>query len=408
MESEGNPAEAADEYCDPPPFSFAAAGQELSFYPAGADRLDALSALIGSAKRSLKLFYYIFADDPCAARIRDALCDAARRGVEVTLIVDDFGSTADSFFACLVDAGATVRRFSPRRGVRYLIRNHQKMTIADDEAAMIGGFNIEQAYFDPAEVNGWNDLGVIVRGDAVPRLSAWFALLDRWSSADHVSLTEARREVRLWDPGEGAARWLVGGPSQRLSPWAKAVNNDIAFATRLDIMVAYFSPRRGLVRRIGAVAERARRQGGEDAGARLLLAAKSDNGATIGAARANYGRMLRRGVTIHEFEPCKLHTKLYVIDDAVYIGSANFDMRSLYLNLEIMLRLEDAALAKRMREYIAWHTRASTKVTRQLHRRRRTVWNRIRWTLSWFLVTVVDYTVTRRLNLGLASDRVVN
>lgn len=407
MESEGTPAKGAADYSDHPPFSFAAAGQELSFHPSGADRLEALFGLIGSARRSLKMFYYIFADDPCAARIRDALSDAARRGVQVTLIVDDFGSTGHAFFAPLVDAGATVRRFSPRRGVRYLIRNHQKMTIADDEAAMIGGFNIEQAYFDPAEVNGWNDLGVIVRGDAVPRLSAWFALLDRWSAAEHVSFREARREVRMWDPGTGAARWLLGGPSQRLSPWAKAVNNDLALATRLDMMVAYFSPRRGLVRRIGAVAERARKRGGDSAGARLLLAAKSDNGATIGAARANYGRMLRRGVSIHEFEPCKLHAKLYVIDDAVYIGSANFDMRSLYLNLEIMLRLEDAALAERMREYIAWHTRTSTEVTRALHRRRRTVWNRIRWTLSWFLVTVVDYTVTRRLNLGLASDRVL-
>jgi cardiolipin synthase len=76
-------------------------------------------------------------------------------------------------------------------------------------------------------------------------------------------------------------------------------------------------------------------------------------------------------------------------------------MRSLYLNLELMLRIEDAALAERMREFVAAHLAGSRQVTMALHRERRTVWNRIRWTLSWFLVTVVDYTVTRRLNLGL-------
>jgi cardiolipin synthase len=176
------------------------------------------------------------------------------------------------------------------------------------------------------------------------------------------------------------------------------VIDDIDRAKQLDMMVAYFSPRRGLVKKIGEVARRGARNGG---GARLLLAAKSDNAATIGAARANYGRLLKRGVEIHEFKPCKLHAKLIVVDDNVYIGSANFDMRSLYLNLEVMLRIEDAALASRMREFIEGHLPYSTEVTRRLHRRRSTWWNRVRWTIGWYLVTVVDYSVTRRLNLGL-------
>ena len=385
-------------YRDPAPFSISAQGQQLTFYPSGGDRLAALLRLIGAARETLRLYYYVFATDDCAAKVRDALADAARRGVKVTLIVDDFGSAADAkFLAPLTDAGGTVQRFSSRWGVRYLIRNHQKMAIRDGEAAIIGGFNIEQAYFDPPEKNGWNDLGVLVEGDAVKRLCDWFDLLDAWTDdSRRVTFMDARRRVREWQAGTSTVRWLVGGPSRTLSPWARSVIIDIALASRLDMMVAYFSPRRGLVKRIGKVAQR-----GE---ARLLLAAKSDNGATIGAARANYGRMLRRGVEIYEFEPGKLHAKIFVVDDVTYIGSANFDMRSLYLNLEIMLRIEDKALAERMREFIAGHVPHSTHVTRELHRQRRTAWSRIRWSLSWFLVTVVDYTVTRRLNLGLQAS----
>ncbi len=395
MESERPEPEGPAPFQDLEPFTIRAQGQELTFYPKGADRLAALLALIEAARSTLKVCFYIFATDECAVRVRDALAAAARRGVEVTLIVDDFGSPADArFLGPLTEAGGAVQRFSSRWGVRYLIRNHQKMAIRDGQAAIIGGFNIEQSYFDPPEANGWNDLGVLVRGDAVKRLCDWFDLLDDLTDdARRVTFMDARRRVRRWDSGSGTVRWLVGGPSRTLSPWARCVISDIEAARRLHMMVAYFSPRRGLVRRIGQVAGR-----GE---ATLLLAAKSDNAATIGAARANYGRMLRRGVQIHEFEPCKLHAKLFVVDDVTYIGSANFDMRSLYLNLEIMLRIEDAELAERMRGFIAQHLPWSTPVTRSLHRQRRTVWNRIRWTLSWFLVTVVDYTVTRRLNLGL-------
>lgn len=386
-------------YRDHDAFSISAQGLDLTFYASGEDRLAAVLEMIGSARHSLKLYFYIFDNDGCGAQVRDALAEAAVRGVAVTLIVDDFGSPADDrFFASLIEAGGRVKRFSARWSVRYLIRNHQKMLIMDDEAALIGGFNIAQAYFDPPEKNGWNDLGVRITGPGLARLVDWFGLLDGWTDQHRIKLLEASRQVRQWDAGSGTVRWLVGGPSQRLSPWARCVIGDIDKARRLDMMVAYFSPRRGLIRRIALVARRAK---GPEEGVNLLLAAKSDNAATVGAARANYGRLLRGCVRIHEFEPCKLHAKLIVVDDVTYVGSANFDMRSLYLNLELMLRIEDKALADRMRGFIQHHLPHSTEVTPALHRNRRTWWNRIRWSIGWFLVTVVDYSVTRRLNLGL-------
>src|SRR5690606_41441497 len=83
-----------------------------------------------------------------------------------------------------------------------------------------------------------------------------------------------------------------------------------------------------------------------------LRPAKSDPAVTIRAARAYYGRLLDAGVRIWEFAACRLHTKLIVLDDAVYLGSANFDARSLYINLEIVLYIEDADLARRMRQFM--------------------------------------------------------
>ena len=79
--------------------------------------------------------------------------------------------------------------------------------------------------------------------------------------------------------------------------------------------------------------------------ARIITAAKSDNNATIAAARFTYSRLLRRGVESYEYQPTKLHTKFVIFDDVVHIGSSNFDFRSLYLNMEMMLRVNDAEFA---------------------------------------------------------------
>ncbi len=386
-------------YRDPGPFTVTAQNHELTFYPGGQDRLTALLALVESARTSIDMCFYIFAEDDCGIAVRDGLIAATGRGVAVRLMIDGFGSsgTSTAFFDPLCAAGGQFCSFSARPSVRYLVRNHQKMVIVDGTRAMIGGFNVEHDYFAPPAANGWNDLGVILTGPAATELARWYDGLHRWTADPKAQWRAMRRLVREWNPGTGPVQWLMGGPTRGLSPWARAVSEDLREGARLDMVMAYFSPALRLLGRIGRIARL-----GET---RLLLPAISDNGATIGASRLLYGKLLKRGARIWEFSPCKLHTKLIVLDDAVYIGSANFDMRSLYINLELMLRIEDRALADRMRELVSQYLPASEEITRALHRSRRTLLNRIRWTLSWFLVAVVDYTVSRRLNLGLLGEQ---
>ncbi|QZD88762.1 cardiolipin synthase B [Qipengyuania aurantiaca] len=387
--------EMATAYRDPPPFTAEAQGQSLTFYPAGNDRREALMELVRGAKETLDVCFYIFAEDEVSTELRDGLCDAASRGVKVTLIIDRFGASAtDEFLAPLVDCGGRFLCFSPRWTMRYLIRNHQKMVIADNASAMFGGFNVEDDYFAPPERNGWNDIGIRIEGDGVQGLSEWFARLLDWTDDDEAHFKEIKQTVRdwSWTSEDGHARWLVGGPTRGLSTWARCVTQDLKEGEKLDIFMAYFSPPYTLLKRIARVAKKGQ--------TRLLMAAKSDNGATIGATRSLYNYLLKRGAKIWEFSPCKLHTKLLVLDDAVYVGSANFDMRSLYLNLEIMLRIEDKALADRMRDFVSHHIEASEHITLEKHRKRATLWNRVRWWAGWVLVSVIDYTVARRTNLG--------
>jgi cardiolipin synthase len=145
-----------------------------------------------------------------------------------------------------------------------------------------------------------------------------------------------------------------------------------------------------MIRRIGRVGRR-----GE---ARIVNAAKSDNNATVAAARHSYSRLLRRNVTLYEYQPTKLHTKLAIVDDTVHIGSSNFDYRSFYINLEIMLRIKDAGFADAMRGYFERELAQCNWITPEIHKQRANPWRRLKWALSHYLVNIMDYSVTRRLN----------
>nr|WP_066518058.1 phosphatidylserine/phosphatidylglycerophosphate/cardiolipin synthase family protein [Sphingobium cloacae] len=372
-------------------------GNQLRVIDQGPALRDALVALIDGARASLKLYYYIFATDGSGRLVLERLVAARARGVAVTLMIDAFGSsgTPTAFFAPLVEAGGRFGWFGARRSTRYLIRNHQKMAIADDRRLLIGGFNVEDSYFGLPQEDCWHDLGLMIEGPQTEAMVRWYGQLWRWVSTRKQSFRLLRGLVRHW--GKRSRRqdgspfhWLIGGPTQRLSPWATVVKRDLETAQRVDMVEAYFSPGRGMLKRIARAARRK--------GARIVLPSRSDNGATVAAARLLYGPLLRRGVEIFEYQPCKLHMKLIVIDDAVYIGSANFDMRSLFLNLEVMLKVEHAPFAEAMRGFIARRTQDSRRITLESHKAQRGLLTLAKQWISYLLVGVLDYTVTRRLN----------
>ena len=373
-------------------------GHRLTVLPDGPQRFEELIRLIDGAQESLRLLYYMFLDDESGLHIRNSLLAAVERGVAVTLLIDGFGSDGarSDFFDCLAESDARFCRFEPRFGRRYLLRNHQKLAMADEKLVLVGGFNIGDDYFGSVKGGAWRDIGLKVEGPGLQCLADYFDALFAWAKDPHSKIRGLRRILSTHSTSHGDLHWLFGGPTRRLSPWARSVKKDMEQASRLDMIAAYFAPSRGMLRRISAVAKRGGR-------ARIITAAKSDNSATIGAARHNYWRLLKRGVEIYEYQPTKLHSKLFVVDDVVHIGSANFDMRSLYLNLEMMLRVQDPHFARQMRKLVEHEIAHSEAITKETFAKRRTPFNRVVWGLSHFLVATLDYNITDRLNFGLSG-----
>ncbi len=379
------------DYCDLDPFQVSAAGHEFTFYPHGQDRLKGLIELIDSAQATLGIFYYLFDSDVSGTMVRDALVRAAQRGVSVALIVDDFGNDAGAqFFEPLVEAGGSFAIFSPKLSKRYFVRNHQKFVIADETQVMTGGANVSDHYFAIPAENGWCDLSVLVEGPVVEQFTRWFGLLQSWVANEADGRTQKLRSLRDivkdWDGGDGPVRLLVGGPLVRKGHWAWVMRKDLVGAKRLDTVSAYFSPPRSFRRLMARVGVRGK--------ARMIMAGKSDISAAIDMARLIYGQLLRARVKIYEFGMCKLHMKLVVVDDVSYFGSANLDKRSFRINVELMVRVEDAGLAAKLRE-LGDHMEASSEpITPAWYARHNTFLNRMRWRVAYWM-SMADYRISK-------------
>ncbi|URW75033.1 phospholipase D-like domain-containing protein [Sphingomonas donggukensis] len=379
----------------PPQPSFTVDGNVLTLLDTGPRRLDALVALIDGAQSSLRILFYIYVADHAGRRVRDALVAACARGVAVSLTIDGMGSepaARDDFFDPLSAAGADVCQFIPRLGRRYLLRNHQKLAIADEQRGIIGGFNVQDSYFGTVAEQAWRDLGLVIEGPAVARLAGYYDALSQWMHTPKAKLRALRRLLKHWSEPHGDARWLFGGPTRRMSPWAKVVRDDMRRARQTDIIAGYFAPSPAMLRRLDKVGLRGR--------VRIVLPSKTDHGAALWASHFTYAGLLRKGVEIFEYRPTKLHTKLYVIDDTVHVGSANFDMRSLFLNLELMLRIHDPAFAAHARAYVDGEIAQSEVITAALEKSRTNWWMRIKQFGAYFVMAILDPSVSRRLNFG--------
>src|SRR6185503_19478266 len=175
-----------------PSISAEIAGNRIEVIERGEERLRLLLDLIGGAQRSIKMLMYMFNPDRVGARVRDALADAAARGVAVKLLIDGFGSAAEAdFFAALNRAGGKECVFNPSYGRRYLLRNHQKLVIIDDRTVVVGGANIDDTYMTDHGPEHWRDLWLRLDGPEAAMPSRYFDTLFRWVTRRRPSLNYA-------------------------------------------------------------------------------------------------------------------------------------------------------------------------------------------------------------------------
>ncbi len=327
---------------------------DVQLFLDGPEFFPAMLADIETAEGSIHLQMFGMTEGEIAAQFSAALAEKSQSGVEVRLIVDFYGAKVGAesqpYFDEMTGAGVEVvvnNVFPPDRdgplGDDGVDRkqdevgqsDHRKAMVVDGRIGWVGGAGFQDHF------NGgtFHDVFARVEGDVVRQMQAAFLTSFR-SLGGPVSGEPGSLETYFpvpADPGTIRTTLLQNIPGGFL-PGTQASRALIENATtRLDIMNPYFTDP-GMLDRIVDAAERG-------VTVRLLVSERSNNAPADAALKHEYGRLIDAGVEIWEY-PVTMHAKVTIADEAMIVGTINYDAWALYRNLEIALLFEDQAVAE--------------------------------------------------------------
>lgn len=351
----------------------------------GTDAFAAIIEALDAAQRSIRLEMYIYSAEAPGESVRDALVRAAKRGVQIRVLLDAVGSfsLSTAFWKPLTDLGGKFRWFNPIQFGRIPYRNHRKLIVCDDLVAFVGGFNIAPEYVGDGVTQGWRDLGMRIGGPLAAELGESFDQSFARADMENLLLFRLRKSTSRATVSAESWRLLLSGPGRGYNFLKKTLATDLGNAQTVQIVCAYFLPTWRLRHEMEAVT----RRGGR---VQLILAGKSDVRLSQLATQKLYRRLFKRGIEIYEYQPQVLHAKLFLIDEQVYVGSSNLDARSLNINFELMVRLTDPTAVKEGREIFGEIMAHSKRVDAATWAESRSVWTKLREEWAYFLLGRVD------------------
>ncbi len=350
-------------------------GHSVDLLQGGAEFFPALLQAVDASVNEVRLETYIFSFDAAGQAIAEALERAARRGVQVYLLMDAIGTgtVPVGWAQRFTQAGLHWRLFSPLGPWGLLPsvgwrRLHRKLCVVDARIAFCGGINILDDYFDPshgAQESPRFDFAVRVQGPLVAEMlqtmrSLWQRLhiarqLEQLDFKDaRLSWKHARQALRASkQQSTAAARPQLSGIHAMLllrdnlrnrNRIERAYRKAIATA-RHEVLIAnaYFLPGGKLRRALVHAARRGVR-------VRLLLQGRYEYFMQYHGARSVLGALLAAGIEIHEYAAGFLHAKVAVVDGLwATVGSSNLDPLSLLLAREANVVVSDVGFAQDLR-----------------------------------------------------------
>jgi cardiolipin synthase len=317
-------------------------GNLLAWLPDGEQFFAAAAAAIEGARKHVHFVVYIFRPDTTGLRFLALLERAARRGVQVRLLYDSFGSfgLTNANLAPLRAAGGRAEAFLPvlwrRRPFTLNLRNHRKLLVVDGEVGFVGGRNVADEYATDrfGAQRRWHDAMVSVRGPAVDRLQDVF--VEDWHTATEEVLADVFAAPQ--PAGDRKLAVVCSGPDRELSELWFAVVQAIGEAKEtVELSSPYLLPPPELLFALQLAARR---------GVRVRVhtnGPKTEAWVLHHAQRSQYRRFLAAGIEIHESIEDYNHAKALVVDGrVVVVGSANMDLRSANLNFEAAVVAVDA------------------------------------------------------------------
>lgn len=312
-------------------------GNRCELLPDAPSSFEALLRGIEESRECVHVMTYILSRDEAGIPVVDALRKKAAEGVRVRLLLDAFGflGNGGKWIEDLKAAGGEVARFMPLLPLHSHssanLRNHRKLAIFDHRKAITGGQNIDKRFMGPEDTpETFRDFSIEVEGPMVRHLN--FLFLNDWLFASGQKPEMFRDIFQLEFPaaGEKTLQVIESGPEVPADHLYERILGLIQECRRsLTIVTPYFVPDEVLFRSLLVKAHSGRQ-------VRLILPRHS-NQKLVDIARFHYLRQLQEaGVEVLFYLPGMIHAKLILVDGELALsGSANFDMRSFFVNFEM-------------------------------------------------------------------------
>ena len=310
--------------------------------------------LIAGAKKEVLMQSYIFNNDRAGQLFLDAFKQAVKNGAKVKVLVDGVGLnySKPTIAAALKKLkGVEFSVFLPSKQPINLpfvnLRNHRKILIVDGRTAFFGGMNVADGNLvktNPKEPI--IDITCKVEGPVVDQMSRVFE--EDWIFSGKKSFVPASFHASGPLPGTMPARIIPDGPDADYDKVELMALGALSCAQKsVHIVTPYFLPENNILTSLEIAAMR----GVE---VEIILPSKSNIVGMDGAMRANFKRLLAKGVKIFRTQPPFDHSKIMVVDGAwLFVGSANWDVRSFKLNFECNMECMDKQLAEEVLKIIA-------------------------------------------------------
>jgi len=329
---------------------------EVSYFPLGENKFEALLKELNKAKNFIFIEYFIIEEGEMWGKILEILAKKAQEGLEVRVMYDgtcELSTLPFNYPKRLKKLGIKCRpwnRLKPIVSASYNYRDHRKILVIDGKVAFNGGVNLADEYINQKEVHGhWKDVALMVKGPAVKSYTAMF--LQMWNAQE--------KDIENLDPyldikvaKKNAKGLIIPYADSPLDNYKSGEMVYIDILNRAREYVYIMSPYLIIDGQMETALKYAAQRGVE---VNLMLPGIPDKKLIWYLAQSHYYSLLEAGVNIYEYEPGFVHAKVFLADDIrAVVGTINLDYRSLYHHYECATYLYDVECLKDIKQdYLA-------------------------------------------------------
>ncbi len=346
---------------------------KLDYFSSGTALFDSVLEAINNAEKFIFIEYYIISDGALMNRLENALKRKSKQGLDVRIIYDDMGSHrtfSRKTRKHLRELGVKICKFNQliswfSFGLNY--RDHRKIVVVDGKVAFTGGANFADEYINEKRLHGyWKDSGVKIQGPAVDGLTLTF--LRQWEFVSKETV-EFSPYLSLADTFENESVVVpyADGLDYDQNIGRDAFVNLISSAnSKIYIMTPYF-----IVDDVIFSLLKNKAESGVDV--RLILPDNPDKKTVYRVSRNNAEKLAKYGVKLYTMNHSFVHSKLILTENAVIMGSINFDLRSFYQQFEDAIYSNDKQFMKSVEDDFEQTLKVSTLLTREKFQRAKTL-----------------------------------